>query len=208
MWRSFPRFLTPGKSELACQSGEKKPHPEVIERPEGGEEGGCLNKGCLNPWFSNCAYRRLSTDHSMCEQHSPPFPNRRTRCSHVGKPVSVIVRPLWCNPRLPCLSSELNLAVGQNQWYHFGVGEFTTHFSLFYWGLGRSLGITGILTHGHLAAGRRTAAQGLRFSSGPMGGTALASPRPGQKWLRDAEGVGLRGEFAEGCGFGLSIFGL
>ena len=24
-----------------------------------------------------------------------------------------------------------NMAVGQNQWYHFGVGEFTTHFSLF-----------------------------------------------------------------------------
>ena len=25
------------------------------------------------------------------------------------------------------------MAVGQNQWYHFGVGEFTTHFSLFEW---------------------------------------------------------------------------
>ena len=24
-----------------------------------------------------------------------------------------------------------HMAVGQNQWYHFGVGEFTTHFSLF-----------------------------------------------------------------------------
>ena len=25
------------------------------------------------------------------------------------------------------------MAVGQNQWYHLGVGEFTTHFSLFLW---------------------------------------------------------------------------
>ena len=33
------------------------------------------------------------------------------------------------------------VAVGQNPWYHFGVGEFTTHSSLFWWGLGFSLGV-------------------------------------------------------------------
>ena len=31
-----------------------------------------------------------------------------------------------------------DMAVDQNQWYHFGVGEFTTHLSLFSWGLGCS----------------------------------------------------------------------
>ena len=34
--------------------------------------------------------------------------------------------PLWQLGHSPA-----HLAVGQNQWYHFGVGEFTTHFSLF-----------------------------------------------------------------------------
>ena len=45
---------------------------------------------------------------------------------------------------------------------HFGVGEFTTHFSPLYGGLGCSLGLTGILTHGlfgvclsHLCKGPR-----------------------------------------------------
>ena len=42
------------------------------------------------------------------------------------------------------------MAVGQNQWCHFGVGEFTTHFRTYFsvdwdvhWGYG-------ILTHGHI----------------------------------------------------------
>ena len=42
------------------------------------------------------------------------------------------------------------MAVGQNQWYHFGVGEFPTHFRTYFsgdwdvhWGYG-------ILTHGHI----------------------------------------------------------
>ena len=42
------------------------------------------------------------------------------------------------------------MAVGQNQWYHFGVGEFTTHFRTYssgdwdvYWGCG-------VLTHGQM----------------------------------------------------------
>ena len=29
---------------------------------------------------------------------------------------------------------ENELAVGQNQWYHFGVGEFTTHFRTYFSG--------------------------------------------------------------------------
>ena len=29
-----------------------------------------------------------------------------------------------------------DVAVGQNQWYHFGVGEFTTHFSRDFSGIG------------------------------------------------------------------------
>ena len=33
------------------------------------------------------------------------------------------------------------MAVGQHQWYHFGVGEFTTHFSLV--GIGMFTGGTG-----------------------------------------------------------------
>ena len=36
-------------------------------------------------------------------------------------------------------SVVLHLAVGQNQWYHFG--RCTTHFSLFWLGLGCSLGL-------------------------------------------------------------------
>ena len=30
--------------------------------------------------------------------------------------------------------AHLNMAVGQNQWYHFGVGEFTTHFRTYFSG--------------------------------------------------------------------------
>ena len=39
------------------------------------------------------------------------------------------------------------MAVGQNQWYHFGVGEFTTHFRTYFsgdWDV--HWGITGLLT--------------------------------------------------------------
>ena len=35
----------------------------------------------------------------------------------------------WCKIGVDRARAEV--AVGQNRWYHFGVGEFTTHFSLF-----------------------------------------------------------------------------
>ena len=38
----------------------------------------------------------------------------------------------------------LDLAMVQNQWYHVGVGEFTTHFRTYF------SGWIGALTHGHL----------------------------------------------------------
>ena len=47
----------------------------------------------------------------------------------------------WCLwAHWPCASVQLSLrnsaclAVGQNQWYHFGVGEFTTHFRTYFSG--------------------------------------------------------------------------
>ena len=47
-------------------------------------------------------------------------------------------------------SDSKDMAVGQHQWYHFGVGEFTTHFRTYFcgnwdvhWGYGG-------LTHGHI----------------------------------------------------------
>ena len=46
----------------------------------------------------------------------------------------------------------LHLAVGQNQWYNFGVGECTAHFRTYFSGWIESdvhWGLTGILTHGH-----------------------------------------------------------
>ena len=42
----------------------------------------------------------------------------------------------WCGSFFERISHDVRvtqydaMAVGQNQWYHFGVGEFTTHFSL------------------------------------------------------------------------------
>ena len=35
---------------------------------------------------------------------------------------------------------SVHMGMGQNQWYHFGVGA-PPHFSLFQWGLGCSLGL-------------------------------------------------------------------
>ena len=50
---------------------------------------------------------------------------------------------------------ERSLSVGQNQWYDFGVGEFTTHFGLFLVGIGMFTGGTiWMLTHGHLGSWR------------------------------------------------------
>ena len=48
------------------------------------------------------------------------------------------------NPAVP--ERREYLAVGQNQWYHFGVGEFTTHFRLF----GMFTGGT-LVTHGQFS---------------------------------------------------------
>ena len=43
--------------------------------------------------------------------------------------------------------SFVYIAVGQIQWYHFGVGEFTTHFRTYFSGWIES---DGLLTHGHM----------------------------------------------------------
>ena len=45
---------------------------------------------------------------------------------------------------------EGNLAVGQNQWYHSGVGEITTHFRTYLSGGWDVHWVYRILTHGHL----------------------------------------------------------
>ena len=45
-----------------------------------------------------------------------------------------------------CDPTGRDVAVGQNQWCHFGVGEFTTHFS----GDWDVQGGCGVLTHGHV----------------------------------------------------------
>ena len=52
---------------------------------------------------------------------------------------------------LPSNQSETDVAVGQHKWYHFGAGEFTTHFRTcfsgdwdVYWGYG-------LLTHSHVS---------------------------------------------------------
>ena len=42
------------------------------------------------------------------------------------------------------------MAVGQNQWYHFGVGEFTTHFRTYFGGDWDVHWGYGIFTHGHM----------------------------------------------------------
>ena len=54
--------------------------------------------------------------------------------------------------RARCVSNG-NLAVGENQWYDFGAGEFTTHLEpILVVGLNRLFtgGTIWILTHGHL----------------------------------------------------------
>ena len=43
--------------------------------------------------------------------------------------------PKWLagtDAHLNTISGQLKMAVGQNQWYHFGVGEFTTHLRTYF----------------------------------------------------------------------------
>ena len=44
------------------------------------------------------------------------------------------------------------MAMVQNQWYHFGIGEFTTHFRTYFSGwIGLFTGLMiRVLTHGHM----------------------------------------------------------
>ena len=51
------------------------------------------------------------------------------------------------------MNFPLTLAVGQNQ-YHFGVGEFTTHFRTYFSGHWDVHWGYGLLTHGHLSKGQ------------------------------------------------------
>ena len=66
----------------------------------------------------------------------------------------------------------------QNQWYHFGVGEFTTHFRTYFSGwIGMFTGGTiWVLTHGHMNFFRQVIARapGLRRAPGALRGDFFA----------------------------------
>ena len=55
-----------------------------------------------------------------------------------------------CEPNMH--ASAIHMAVGQHQWYHFGLGEFTTHFRTYFSGwIGMFTANTiWILTHSHI----------------------------------------------------------
>ena len=80
----------------------------------------------------------------FCGPHSASF-----HWASGGKPERGNPSP----PTSSCRSSfgaQGNMAVGQNQWYHVGVGEFTTHFSRDFSGwAGMFTGTVWLLTHGH-----------------------------------------------------------
>ena len=88
-----------------------------------------------------------------CGTRSPRASHRRWRRRRGTRPAS--------SRRGPCGSPKERKkgktaacgycpTLGQHQWYHFGVGEFTTHFSLFEWGWMLTGGTIWILTHGQM----------------------------------------------------------
>ena len=66
--------------------------------------------------------------------------------------MSVFVKDPAILPLLQISSrKQTDMAVGQHQCYHFGVGEFTTHFRTYVSGwIGTFTGAYGVLTHGHV----------------------------------------------------------
>ena len=80
--------------------------------------------------------------------------------------------PQAIEPSIPRGVPRSQLAVGRNQWYNFGVGEFTTHVSVYFsgdwdvhWGYGT-------LTHGQLPKG-----VGNKHASLTFGATTKNGPK-------------------------------
>ena len=85
--------------------------------------------------------------------------------------------------------------MGQNQWHHVGVGEFTTQFRLYFscW-IGMFTGGTnGILTHGHIGNPQKMRAQVIVDAVGQLLTDALTGEEWKKKKQREENGDQRRG---------------